>query len=188
MDIWHLGLLASLVITVAFGAIGVKLAADLTRTGQWSENPLAVATVFLYVTCASSHGIRLVQLTEGLLGSQTLPALAATLEYGYVHMVGLDIVVAFAGVWYWTLRNRYPSLVRGAGIFEDLRSRERQALAVHDNVVQGLSEAKLALETGQEEAGEEALDETLDQAKELITDLLEEESGIEGGELRREER
>lgn len=185
---WHIGLAASLVITAAFGLVGVKLAVDLTRTGQWSGNPLAVATVFLYGSCAASHGIRTVQLAEAALGGRSLPALAATLEYGFVHMVVLDVVVAFTGVWYWTMRNRYPSLVRGTAIFEDLRSRQKQALAVHDSVVQGLSEAKLALEAGDDEVGEQALAETLADSKELITDLMEEESGVEGGDLRRGER
>lgn len=187
IEIWHVGLLASAVIAVSFGAVGVKLGLDITRTGQWLGNPLAVATVFLYVSCASSHGIRTIQLLENLLGVVSTPALAAGLEYGYLHMVGLDAVTAFAGVWYWTLRNRYPSLVRGTAIFEDLRSRQRQALAVHDGVVQGLSEAKLALEAGETDAGQEALDDTLDEAKGLITDLMEGEETPEG-ELRREER
>lgn len=189
MELWPLGLTASAIITVSFAAVGVRVALDLSETGQWAANPLAVATVFLYLSCAGSHGIRTVQLVEPMLGIASLPGLASHIEYSFAHMIGLDASAAFAGVWYWTMRRRYPSLVRGAAIFEDLRTRKRQALDVHDNVVQGLTESKLALETGQDEVAEETMERTLEEAKGMITDLLDSEHGeVTGGELRRGDR
>ncbi len=35
-----------------------------------------------------------------------------------------DILTATAAVWYWTLRSRFPALVRGAAVFEDLKLRQ----------------------------------------------------------------
>lgn len=187
-SLWYLGLAASAVITLSFGAIAVRLALDLSRSAQWTGNPLGVATTFIFVTCAASHGVRTVQLLGPAVLGPPLPSLAAQVEYGWFHMIALDAVTAFAGVWYWTMRRRYPSLARGAAMFEDLRSRNREALAINDDIVQGLSEAKLALEAGEDEVGEAALEDTLDDAKGLITDLLDtERSGVRPGQLRREE-
>lgn len=187
-SLWQLGLFASAVITLSFGAIGLKLALDLTRSAQWGGNPLGVATTFIFVTCASSHGIRTIQLLEPSLLGPSLPGLAARVEYDWLHMIALDAVTAFAGVWYWTMRRRYPSLARGAAMFEDLRSRNREALTINDDIVQGLSQAKLALEAGEDELGEEALDDTLEKSKRLITDLLESDrAGPKPGQLRRED-
>lgn len=183
VELWQVGLVASAIITVSFAAIAVRLGMDLRRTGQWSENPLGVATMLIFVTCAASHGVRSLQLLGPVLGVGGLPGLASHVEYNWAHMVVLDLLTAFAGVWYWTMRKRYPMLARGASMFEDLRSRNRQALAVHDNIVQGLSRTKLALEAEEDELGEEALEETLEAAKGMITDLVDEEQ-LEGS-LRR---
>jgi PAS domain S-box-containing protein len=37
---------------------------------------------------------------------------------------GWDLLTAALAVWYWTLRSRFPALVRGAAVFEDLRLRQ----------------------------------------------------------------
>jgi hypothetical protein len=72
---------------------------------------------------------------------------------------------------------------------EDRRARERQALDIHDNIVQGLAEAQLAFDVGRPEQAREAVDRTLAAARRLITDLLGEPgSGTElgPGDLRRD--
>jgi len=50
--------------------------------------------------------------------------------------------------------------------------RRREALHIHDNVVQGLVMAKLSLELGELDAGMAHLDATLAAARRLVTDLL----------------
>jgi hypothetical protein len=62
------------------------------------------------------------------------------------------------------------------------REREQQALDIHDNLVQGLVEAQLALDVGRPEQAREAIDRTLAQARRIVTDLLGEP---EPGDLRR---
>lgn len=54
---------------------------------------------------------------------------------------------------------------------EELR-RRREALHIHDNVVQGLVMTKLSLELGEVAAAMEHLDATLAAARRLVTDLL----------------
>lgn len=62
--------------------------------------------------------------------------------------------------------------VRTDPTVEELRERQRQALDIHDNVVQGLVMAKLSLELGETEAGMKALDQTLRSAQAFVTQLL----------------
>ncbi len=50
---------------------------------------------------------------------------------------------------------------------------QRQALKVHDNIVQGLAVAKLALDMQWEEKADAAIAETLEKARGIVSDLLE---------------
>jgi hypothetical protein len=71
---------------------------------------------------------------------------------------------------------------------DDLRERRRQALEISDDIVQGLAEARLALQLDEREQAEEALTVTLAAARRIITDLLGEngdETRLGAGELRR---
>jgi hypothetical protein len=52
------------------------------------------------------------------------------------------------------------------------RLRQRQALSIHDDVLQGLVTAKLAFELGDPEQGLATLDATLESARHLVSDLL----------------
>jgi hypothetical protein len=63
------------------------------------------------------------------------------------------------------------------------RDRERRALEINDNIVQGLAVAKYAIGHGMIEEGVKAIDETLARARRLITDQLGEVAQA-GGEVR----
>jgi signal transduction histidine kinase len=106
------------------------------------------------------------------------------------HQALWDIVTAAVGIYYWSLRRTYASLMRGAALFDDLKERERQALQLHDEVVQGLVVAKLALDMDQNEASKEALTSTLAAASSIIDELIgkarEEEHRLVAGDLVRE--
>lgn len=63
--------------------------------------------------------------------------------------------------------------------------REQRALEINDNIVQGLSVAKYALEAGDVEHARRAVDETLGKARDIITEQLVEAApdGVRAGDL-----
>jgi hypothetical protein len=88
-----------------------------------------------------------------------------------------------------SLRGSYASVLRGAQLFEDMKVRERQAPEINDNIVQGRSVAKYALDQGQDEKSRKAVEETLKKAQVIITELRAEEDSevaLGPGDLRRQ--
>jgi hypothetical protein len=72
-----------------------------------------------------------------------------------------------------------------------MKVRQRQALEINDNIVQGLTVAKYQLDRGKDEHTREAIEATLRKARALITELLgerESEVGLGPGDLRRSSR
>jgi GAF domain-containing protein len=57
------------------------------------------------------------------------------------------------------------------------RERERRALEINDNIVQGLALAKYAIAAGNVDQGMQAIDDTLERARDIITSQLEEVAG-----------
>jgi signal transduction histidine kinase len=62
------------------------------------------------------------------------------------------------------------------------KERERHALDVHDNIVQGLAEAQLAFDLGRNDQARDAVERTLAQARRIVTELMGEPGP---GDLRR---
>jgi len=60
-------------------------------------------------------------------------------------------------------------------------ARERRAIDINDNIVQGLTVAKYAIGQGHVEEGVRAIDDTLRRARQLITDQLSEATAQQGG-------
>jgi GAF domain-containing protein len=60
-------------------------------------------------------------------------------------------------------------------------ARERRAIDINDNIVQGLTVAKYAIGQGHVEEGVRAIDDTLRRARQLITDQLTEATADQGG-------
>lgn len=190
---WVAGTVANLVIAVAYLAIAVAILVPLVRERQLRGNPLGSATAAIFLTCAVHHG--------GHAVKALLPFLTAWHGLGFDAASGIytrlawdpeavtwDILSAGVAVYYWSLRRSYAPLMRGAKLFDDLRERQRQALEINDDIVQGLAEAKLALQLGERDQSEEALTATLAAARRIITDLLGEsgdETRLGAGHLRR---
>ena len=75
-------------------------------------------------------------------------------------------------------------------LFLDMKDRERRALEINDNVVQGLTLALMALEAGDYEKTDEALQSTIGRARDIIGDLIGTASGnvvLTRGRLRRKQ-
>ena len=184
---WWVGLAANATIAVAFLAVAVVLLVGAVKTKHVRNNPLGVATVILYIGCGGGHLVHTLQLLDLPLGYASAAGYAVQAEYNTnYHMWIIDIFTAIAGVSYWMMRRRFPALVSGAAVFEDLRDRQRRALEIHDNVVQGLARAKLALDMNMHGEGDQAIDETLQKARHIITDLLGKDD-VKPGSLRRKE-
>ena len=89
----------------------------------------------------------------------------------------LNVVAAIVLVRAW-LRRRRASDASGDGRTE----REHHALEINDNVVQGLTEAQLALDLGRTDQARDAIERTLGAARQLVTALL---GDLGPGDLRR---
>jgi hypothetical protein len=184
-DFWMIGLVTNAVAGLAFLAVAVVLLVNAIRTKHVRNNPLGVATVVLYLTCGGGHIVHTLQLMDVPLGIASAAGLAIQAEYNTnYHMWIIDILTAIAGVSYWMMRSRFPALVSGAAVFEDLRARQRRAIEINDNVVQGLTRAKLALDMGEKVEGDQAVAETLGKARHIITELLGDDD-VKAGSLRR---
>lgn len=160
VDGWTLGFIANAIIATAYLAVAALLAVNAIRTDQWRTNTLGLATVFLYIGCGGGHAVYALQLGAAALGSSAPYAAGARVLYAEVHMWVWDFITAAIGVWYWTMRRRFPTLVTGTAVFEDLRVRQRRALEVNDNIVQGLAQAKLSFELHRDDEALAALART----------------------------
>ena len=157
--------IANLVVTLAYVSIGVHILRGVHQGGTWRSNPLAVATGMIFLTCAAGHAGHASHLFDP--GTRE-----ASLEVYDLHLMVIDGVTAVIAIRYWLLRSRFPALVRGAAVFEDLNARREEALDVHDQVVQRLATAKLAFELGRHEEGMSALEDGLDSSRGIVTRLI----------------
>lgn len=184
---WALGLLWNGIIGASFTTIGVILVTKIHASQQWTTNPLATATAFIFLTCGGGHAVHFLQLMLPVLGVTTAATAGARIVYSDTHLLW-DAVTAATGVWYLSMRKRFPALVRGTAMFEDLRERQRRAIEINDDVVQTIARAKLALEVGEEEEGSQAVSDSLAASKRIISDLLGRHGDVlEAGALRRAE-
>ena len=173
---WMIGAYANLVVALAYLAIAVAIIKPLARDGQLLSNRLATATAAIFVTSAIYHGGQTVEMVLPSGGVGTGAGLALREAFGW-HLVISGVMTAAVGVYYWTLRRTYSPIMHGAKLFEDLRERQRRALEINDDIVQGIVAAQLALRLGEQT-----------QSRRIITDLLGEsgtESRLGPGDLRR---
>jgi hypothetical protein len=168
---WQIGLVANAVIAAAYFLIVVAIVVPLARSHQLRTNPLGAATAAIFFTCAVHHGAHSVHMLLPSLGVTDPDGLAMRDAWGWP-LATWDVIGAVVGVYYWSLRRNYSSLMQGAKLFDDLRQREQQALELNDSVLQGLVVAKMALDLDQPERAQQALTTAIDSASRIITDLI----------------
>jgi hypothetical protein len=168
---WQIGLVANAVIAAAYFLIVVAIVVPLARSHQLRTNPLGAATAAIFFTCAAHHGAHSVHMLLPSLGVTDPDGLAMREAWGWP-LATWDVIGAVVGVYYWSLRRNYSSLMQGAKLFDDLRQREQQALELNDSVLQGLVVAKMALDLDQPERAQQALTTAIDSASRIITDLI----------------
>ena len=171
MEPWVIGMLCNGIITVAYLLISLAITVPLARSGQLRSNPLGAATASIFFSCAVHHGIHAVHMALPSLGIDDPQGYAMREAWDWPLSLW-DVVGAVVGVYYWTLRRNYSSLMEGAQLFQDLRQREQQALELNDTVLQGLVVAKMALDLDDTKRAQESLTVSIDSASRIITDLL----------------
>jgi hypothetical protein len=187
MHIWQIVTVENLVVAFAYSAISFAILSGLSTTGQLRTNKLGTATGLIFLTCAVHHGSHSIHMLLPLVGLDTRHGELMRQSWDW-HTAAWDALTAVVGVYYLTLRGSYASVLRGAQMFEDLKVRQRQALEINDNIVQGLTVAKHQLERGEDQHSRAAIEETLRKARALITELLGEpgsELELGPGDLRR---
>jgi hypothetical protein len=167
---WQLVMAANVAAAAAYGVIAYLIISGLVASGQLRGNQLGVATGLIFVTGAVHHAILGMELLLPSLGADSAHGDALRRAWDW-HSVVWDLVTAAVGIYYLALR-RSRARVHGAQMFEDLKVRERQALEINDNIVQGLTVAKYAMTIGAEDHSKQAIDDTLTRARAIITDLL----------------
>jgi hypothetical protein len=190
MKLWEVVSAANAVVAVAYFSIAWIIASRLVRTEQLRSNKLGTATALIFFTCGVHHGTHAVHMLLPSLGIHDAKAMALRGSWHWESAVW-DVFTAAVGVYYLSLRGSYASVLRGAQMFEDMKVRQRQALEINDNIVQGLTVAKYQLDRGKDEHTREAIEATLRKARALITELLgerESEVGLGPGDLRRSSR
>ena len=143
----------------------------------------------IFFTCAVHHGSHAVHMLLPTFGVHDPKALALRGAWHW-QTAAWDVFGAGVAAYYLSLRGSYASVLRGAQMFEDFKVRERQALEINDNIVQGLAVARMALESGDDEDTRVAIEDTLRRSQGLIADLLGQTTGNEPlgpGDLRRRE-
>jgi len=168
---WQIGMVANAVIGVVYFLIVLAIVIPLVKSNQLRSNPLGAATAAIFFTCAVHHGAHTLHMALPYFGVDEAQGLAMREAWGWP-LALWDVTGAVVGLYYWTLRRNYSSLMQGAKLFEDLRQREQQALEINDNVLQGLVVAKMALDLDQPQKANTALTTAIDSASKMITDLL----------------
>ena len=171
MEPWVIGMICNGIIATAYVFISLAITVPLARSGQLRSNPLGAATASIFFSCAVHHGIHSVHMALPSLGIDDPQGYAMREAWDWPLSLW-DVVGAVVGVYYWTLRRNYSSLMEGAQLFQDLRQREQQALELNDTVLQGLVVAKMALDLDDTKRAQESLAVSIDSASRIITDLL----------------
>jgi hypothetical protein len=184
--LWQVITAANVAIAIAYFCISWIIFSGLRATQQLGANKLATATSLIFFTCAVHHGSHAVHMVLPSFGIDDPKALALRDSWHW-QTAAWDIFGAAVAFFYLSLRGSYASVLRGAQMFEDFKVRERQALEINDNIVQGLAVARMALESGENEETREAIEDTLRRSQTLISDLLSqgETEPLGPGDLRR---
>ena len=186
--LWEVITAANIAIAAAYFAISWIIFRGLRATGQLGSNKLATATALIFFTCAVHHGSHALHMLLPSFGVDDAKGLALRESWHWQTAVW-DIFGAAVAFFYLSLRGSYASVLRGAQMFEDFKVRERQALEINDNIVQGLAVARMALDSGDDADTRRAIEDTLRRSQVLISELLgaDEVAAIGPGDLRRRE-
>lgn len=175
---WQVTAAANAVILVAYSLISATILSALIRTKQVRSNLLGAATATIFFTCAVHHGSHTLHMLAPYANLEVEEGLAMRTAMGW-HAAVWDVISAAVALYYWSLRRSYGRLLHhGPALFADLKARQRSALEINDNIVQGLALAQYRYESGQPELANEAVVRTLAAARKMMSDLADPASGL----------
>jgi hypothetical protein len=186
---WMVTAGANGVMVLIYGLVAIEMIRAIIDGRQLRSNPLLTATAAVFVTCTLGHGDHLVHVLTSVWLGGAAEAAAAKAEFLDPRLLWWDSFTALTAVYFYTLRSRFAIVYRGAALCEDMAQREKQALEMHDDIVQGLAQAKLALDMGRRDEGRAAVEATLKASRRIMTELLGEENSelaLGPGDLRRQ--
>jgi signal transduction histidine kinase len=183
---WIVSVIGNATVAVAYAFIAFFIGRGLSQTNQWRRNRLAVATCLIFASCSLGHALHAEHLLFGSSVAHGVDLRDLTATW---HGALLETATASIAVYYVTLRNRYGILLAGNRLFDDLDDRQRTALEVHDDVIQGLVSAKLALDLGDVGEASRVIEQALGNTRRMVDRLMvpiAASGGIRPGDLRRQ--
>jgi hypothetical protein len=175
---WQVTAAANAVILVAYSLIAATILVALVRTGQVRSNVLGTATAAIFFTCAVHHGSHTLHMLAPYVNLEVEEGLAMRQAMGW-HAAVWDVFSAAVAVYYWSLRRSYAKLLdHGPTLFTDLKARQRSALEINDNIVQGLALAQYQYESGRPELAHESVVRTLAAARSMMSEQVDPANGL----------
>jgi len=169
---WQVTAAANAVIMVAYSLISLTILRALVQTRQVRSNLLGGATAMIFFTCAVHHGSHSLHMVLPNVGLHVEDGLAMRTAMGG-HAGVWDVLSAAVALYYFSLRRSYGRLLHSSpALFADLKARQRSALEINDNIVQGLALAQYRYEAGRPDEAHEAVVATLAKARKMMTDLV----------------
>ena len=164
---WQIGIAVNATVAVAYAAIAWAVLGGLARTGTLRTNRMGTATGLIFASCSAGHAGHLLHLigTPGI--SDAVETAAARASYD-VHLVLMDLTTAIVALVFLTLKANEDK-AEAAGLYDDPATARRQALLVHEEVVQGLVVASYQLDDEDLDGARRTLSATLEQARSIAS-------------------
>lgn len=185
---WQITAAMNAVIALCYLGISATIWRGLVRTGQVRTNPLALATSAIFLTCALHHGSHPLHMLLPYIGLEKHEGLAMRQAMGW-HAALLDVLGASVAIWYLSLRGRYGALLTGPTLFADVKERQRRAVEINDDIVQGLTTVLYATELGDTQTAKAAAERALAASRHIINELVGGDHSpvrLDAGDLRRD--
>ena len=161
------GLTLAVAVALYAAVLGLRLAVDT------AEEPITLLFCLPIALLAVAFGLR-AGLLAGLAGILLLAlwVLVERLDLSILGWATRAVPMLLLGVLLGDAVDRLRRSEQERRRLEAVAQRHRDAVEINDSVVQGLSAAKWALESGRDDRGLQIVTETLDAAQELVSDLL----------------
>ncbi len=184
MELWIATAAAHGLIALAYVAIATIVGRGLTRTQQWSTNPLGTATFAIFATCALGHAIH-VWHAFATPWEPAETVAAARIALGDWPLITWSIITAVVAAIYLVGRRRLAVLHGGKWMAVDVARRQAEAHEVQADVLARVKVARDKLRQGDTSDAINELEDALASSKRIVADLLPRRHEMRPGSVRR---